>query len=410
MRSKRSKINILVLNCGSSSLKYKIISMPGEEELVSGEAERVGIKTQDTSVITHTVLGKKKVIEVELKDHSLALKKILDLINKDTQDHPEIAFDIFAHRYVHPGHFFNKPVKVDKIVLRQLEETLSLAAIHNPIVYKLIEFCSREYKQVEQFVVFDTAFHKSIPAEFSTYALPVKIAKKYGLKKFGFHGISHQYVMEEACRFLNRDFKQQKIISCHLGSGGSSVCAINRGKSVNTSMGFTPLEGLVMNTRCGDLDLGLIFYIMSKESFSPVEVENILNKKSGILGIFNSSSDLRDAVNNIADPKAKMAFEMYVRRVKTYLGFYVLILKKADILIFTDSLGTGVPLLRQRICGAMDFLGVSLDQGKNQAYRQGICELSSSETQTRILIVPTNEELMIARETYKELVKNDTGR
>ncbi len=406
MRSKGNKANILVLNCGSSSLKYKIIRMPQGEEIVYGEAERVGIKTQESSVITHTALGRKKVIEVELKDHSLALKKILELISQDVREHPEIAFDIFAHRYVHPGNFFNKPVKVDKVVLRKLEETLCLAAIHNPIAYKLIEFCSREYKQVEQFVVFDTAFHKSIPPEFSTYALPVKIAKKYGLRKVGFHGISHQYVMEEGCRFLNRDYKQQKVISCHLGSGGSSVCAINHGKSVNNSMGFTPLEGLVMNTRCGNLDLGLIFYIMSRESYSPVEAENILNKKSGILGVFNSSSDLRDAVNNLAtDPKAKMAFELYVRRVRTYLGFYALILKKADILIFTDSLGTGVPILRQRICEAMDFLGISLDKVKNQGYRGGICELSTEDAQTKILIVPTNEELMIARETYKELAK-----
>jgi len=331
------------------------------------------------------------------------------LINNDAQDNKEINFDVFAHRYVHPGNLFSKPEKVDKVVLRKLEETLSLAAIHNPIVYKLIEFCSREYKRFEQFVVFDTTFHRSIPPEFSTYALPVKISRKYGLKKIGFHGISHQYVMEEACRFLNRDIKSQKIISCHLGTGGSSVCAIKGGKSVNTSMGFTPLEGLVMNTRCGDLDLGLIFYIMFKESFSPVETEDMLNKKSGILGIFSSSSDLRDVVNSVnVDPKAKMAFEMYVRRVKAYLGFYSLILKKADILIFTDSLGAGVPLLRQRICEAMEFLGISLDKERNRSYRNGISELSSAESGTRILVVPTNEEIMIARETYKELIKNDT--
>ena len=383
--------------------------MPNEEELLGGEAQRVGTKTQGASLITHSVLGKEKVIKCELVDHCSALEKVLSLISKDAQSNKEITFDIFAHRYVHPGNLFNKPTKVDKIVLKQLEETLSLAAIHNPIVYKLIEFCNRKYKPVKQFVVFDTAFHKTIPAEFSTYALPVKISRKYGLKKIGFHGISHQYVMEEACRFLNRDPKQQKIISCHLGTGGSSVCAINHGKSINTSMGFTPLEGLIMNTRCGDLDLGLIFYIMFKESFSPLETENILNKKSGILGIFSSSSDLRDVVKSInVNPKAKMAFDMYVRRVKAYLSFYALILKKADILIFTDSLGTGVPLLRQRICEAMDFLGISLDKEKNRRYQNGICELSSPEAETKILVVPTNEELMLARETYKELMKNDT--
>ncbi|MFA6357956.1 MAG: acetate/propionate family kinase [Candidatus Omnitrophota bacterium] len=409
MKYKKTKINILTLNCGSSSLKYRIIRMPEEKCLVQGEAERVGIKTQGDSVITHSVLGKTRVIKLKLKDHAEALNKILSLIANDARENKEIIFDIFAHRYVHPGNFFTKPVKVNKIVLGKLKETLSLAAIHNPIIYNLIEFCNRKYKAVEQYVVFDTAFHKTIPAEFSTYALPVKLSKKYGLKKIGFHGISHQYVMEEACRFLKRDPKLQKVISCHLGTGGSSICAINRGKSFNTSMGFTPLEGLVMNTRCGDLDLGVIFYIMFKENFSPVEAENILNKKSGILGLFSSSSDLRDVVGNIdTDQKAKMAFDMYVQRVKAYLSFYVLILKKADILIFTDSLGTGVPLLRQSICANLDFLGISLDKDKNQAYQDGIAQLGSAQSQTKILVVPTNEELMIAKETYKELIKNDT--
>ncbi|MDD5567724.1 MAG: acetate/propionate family kinase [Candidatus Omnitrophica bacterium] len=406
MKSKIVKANILTLNCGSSSLKYKIIRMPDEECLVEGEAERVGIKTQGESLISHSVSGKTKIVKTELGNHSVALRKILALIKIDAQENKEITFDIFAHRYVHPGNFFAKPVKISKPVLKKLKETLSLAAIHNPITYGLIEFCYKEYRTVEQFAVFDTAFHRGIPPEFSTYALPVKISKKYGLKKIGFHGISHQYVTEEACRFLKRNIKFQKVISCHLGTGGSSVCAINRGKSVNTSMGFTPLEGLVMNTRCGDLDLGIIFYIMSKERFSPVETENILNKKSGILGIFSSSSDLRDVVDNIgADPRAKIAFDMYARRVKAYIGFYALILKKTDILVFTDSLGVGMPLLRESICDNMAFLGISLDREKNKTYRNGICELSSAQAQTKILVVPTNEELMIARETYKELIK-----
>jgi len=406
MRSSADKTNILVLNCGSSSLKYKIITMPGEEELVTGEAERVGTKSQDAASITHFVLGKKRVVKTELTDHAMALKKILGLIAEDTQNDKRITFDLFAHRYVHPGKFFTKPVRIDRSVLRKLKEVLSLAAIHNPIIYKLIEFCDEEYRAVEQIAVFDTSFHKTIPPEFSTYALPVKLAKKYSLRKIGFHGISHRYVMEEACRFLGRDTKQQKIISCHLGTGGSSVCAINRGKSVNTSMGFTPLEGLMMNTRCGDLDLGVIFYMMFKENFSPEATENILNKKSGILGVFNSSSDLRDVVNSIeSDSKAKMAFGMYARRVKAYLGFYALILKRADILIFTDSLGTGLPVLRQNVCAAMDFLGIDLDPDKNRTYTEGVCDISAAGSETRILVIPTNEELMIAREAYKELVR-----
>jgi acetate kinase len=409
MRSNK-KVNILVLNCGSSSLKYKIIKMPDGVEIVRGEAERVGIKSQETSIITHFVFGKKRLIEAPLADHSAALKKVLELIACDSKKNKDIRFDIFAHRYVHPGTLFTKTTKVDRIVLRRLKKTLPLAAIHNPMIYKLIEFCHHEYARTAQFVVFDTVFHKTIPPEFATYALPLKVMKKYHIRKIGFHGISHRYVMEEACKFLGKDKSLQKIISCHLGTGGSSVCAISNGKSVNNSMGFTPLEGLMMNTRCGDIDPGAVFYIMFKERFSPEETENILNKKSGILGVFNNSSDLRDVIKDInKDAQAKMAFHMYVRRVRAYIAFYALILKKADILIFTDSLGTESDILRESICKDMGFLGIDLDKAKNKKYHKGIGDISSLDSETRILVVPTDEENMIAREAYKELIKNDTG-
>jgi acetate kinase len=356
------------------------------------------------------VFGKKRVVEVPLADHSAALKKILELIASDAKKNKNIRFDIFAHRYVHPGTFFTKTAKVDKVVLRRLKETLPLAAIHNPIIYKLIEFCHHEYSKICQFAVFDTVFHKTIPPEFSTYALPLKIMKKYHIKRIGFHGISHRYVMEEACKFLGKDKSFQRIISCHLGTGGSSVCAISNGKSVNNSMGFTPLEGLMMNTRCGDIDPGAVFYIMFKERFSPEEAETIFNKKSGILGVFSASSDLRDVIKDIdKDRQAKMAFDMYVRRVRTYISFYALILKKADILIFTDSLGTGSDILRESICKDMGFLGICLDDEKNKKYEKGVSDVSSINSETKILVVPTDEENMIAKEAYKELVKNDTG-
>lgn len=410
MRSKRPNVKILVLNCGSSSLKYKILSMPDGEELVQGEAERVGIKTRGVSIITHSVLGKKRVMEASLPDHSAALKKALELISADARKNKNVKFDLFAHRYVHPGRLFTGTTKVNKSVIAKLKETLPLAPIHNPITYKLIEFCHSEYAHIGQFVVFDTAFHKTIPPEFYTYALPMKVIKKYGIRKIGFHGISHRYVMEEACKFLGRDKTTQRIISCHLGTGGSSICAIDGGKSINNSMGFTPLEGLVMNTRCGDIDPGAVFYIMFKEQFSSEETEKILNTKSGILGVFNSSSDMRDVIRDIdRDKQAKMAFDMYVRRVRAYISFYALILKKADILIFTDSLGAGLPVLRHSICGHMGFLGMDLSDEKNEKYVRGICDISSAASKTRILVVPTDEEIMIARETYKELVKNAAG-
>lgn len=407
MKSKKA-VNILVLNCGSSSLKYKIIRMPGGLEIVRGEAERVGTKAQEGALITHFVFGKKRVVEASLGDHAAALKKVLGLIADDAKKNKEVKFDVFAHRYVHPGTLFGKTMKVDKVVLRKLEETLPLAAIHNPIIYKLIEFCYRQYPKTGQFVVFDTVFHKTIPPEFSTYALPMKIIKKYHIKKIGFHGISHKYVMEEACRFLNKDKSLERMISCHLGTGGSSVCAISNGKSINNSMGFTPLEGLMMNTRCGDIDPGVVFYMMFKERFSSQQAEGILNNKSGILGVFNSSSDLRDVIKDMGkDKQAKMTFNMYVRRVRAYIAFYALILKKADILVFTDSLGTGSSILRESICKDMEFLGIRLDEEKNRKYSRGVSDLSAPPSASRILVVPTDEENMIAKEAYKELVKDD---
>ena len=407
----RKEVNILVLNCGSSSLKYKIIKMPDGIEVVRGEAERVGTKTREPSIVTHFVFGIKKVVRAPLPDHSAALKKALELIAFDGKKNKDVRFDVFAHRYVHPGTSFIGTTKVDRIVLRKLKETLPLAAIHNPIIYKLIEFCHHEYADIDQFVVFDTTFHKTIPPEFATYALPLKIIKKYHIRKVGFHGISHKYVMENACKFLGKDKSSQRIISCHLGTGGSSVCAISNGKSINSSMGFTPLEGLMMNTRCGDIDPGVVFYIMFKESFSPEEAENIFNKKSGILGVFNSSSDLRDVIKDMSnDRQAKMAFDMYVRRVRAYIAFYALILKKPDILIFTDSLGTGSSILRNSICENMGFFGINIDEKKNRKYENGTGDISSADSETKILVIPTDEENMIAKEAYRELAKDDIGR
>jgi len=404
MRSRKGSGHILVLNCGSSSLKYKIIAMPEEREIVSGEAERVGIKTQGTASVTHTVLGARRVIKADLPDHTAALKQALSMIREDAKEHKDVYFDAFAHRYVHPGRLFSKTTLVTGPVIKKLKETLELAPIHNPISFGLVEFCDEEYKRYPQYVIFDTAFHKTIPDVYASYALPLKLAKKYGLRKVGFHGISHKYVMHEAARSLGRDYKTQKIISCHLGTGGSSVCAIRDGRSINNSMGFTPLEGLMMNTRSGDLDLGVVLYIMFKENISPENAEEILNKKSGVLGVFNRSSDLRDAIGAMkTDAKADMAFNMYVKRVRSYIGFYSLILKKADILIFTDSLGAGVPVVRERICHNLESLGIAIDKDKNNSYAKGTADISLPDSGTRILVVPTDEEIMIAREAHKEM-------
>ncbi len=403
-------MNILVLNPGSSSLKYKIIKMPEGFELIKGEAERVGIKTKGNSRITHSVLGVERTVEIPMEDHAAALKAVLYLMADDFLIDPGMRFDVFAHRYVHPGKFFSSPVRITRSVLTKLKKTFPLAPIHNPVSYSLIEFCHKKYGKIPQVAVFDTSFHRTILPEFSNYAIPAKIARKYGIKKVGFHGISHKYVSEEACKFAKRDLSHQKIISCHLGTGGSSVCAVRGGRSINNSMGFTPLEGLMMNTRCGDVDPGAVFYIMFKEKFSSKEAEKMLNNKSGVLGVFNESSDLRDVMRDMAsDKRARMTFNMYVRQVRTYVCFYALILKKADILIFTDSLGQSSSDLRRSICDNMEFMGIGLDENLNGKYDGGIIDISSRSSETRVLVVPTDEEIMIAREAHKELLKNDTG-
>ncbi|MFA6636550.1 MAG: acetate/propionate family kinase [Candidatus Omnitrophota bacterium] len=403
-------MNMLVLNCGSSSLKYKVVSLPDGSELVRGEAERVGIKTQGKTRIIHSVLGEERAVEAPLPDHSVALQEVLGLIAEDSKANKDIHFEAFAHRYVHPGTFFAKPVTVSRAVLAKLKKTFPLAPIHNPISYRLIEFCHKQYPEVRQFVVFDTSFHRTIPPSFSAYAINRKVAAKYGIKKVGFHGISHRYVMEEAGKFLGKDPRLLRIISCHLGTGGASVCAIKGGRSINSSMGFTPLEGLMMNTRCGDVDSGALLNLMFREKLSSEDAEKVLNNKSGVLGIYSASSDLRDVIRGMnTDKRAKMTFEMYARRVRTYVCFYALILKKADVLIFTDSLGMVSPILRQSVCGGMELIGVSLDKDKNEKYAKGISDISSELSETRVLIVPTDEEIMIAREAYKEFIKHDTG-
>lgn len=408
MRSEN--LNVMVLNCGSSSLKYKIIQMPGEKEILWGEAERIGIKTAGKPFITHVVNGTKRVIEADLSSLDEAFVKALELIKEDGKKDSAIYFDIFAHRYVHPGSYFTNTSRIDGKGIGLLYKTLELAPIHNPSSYSLIEKCSVDYTEIPQYAVFDTTFHKTIPEELRTYALPLKLIKKFDIRRVGFHGISHKFVMEEACKFLNRDIKTQKIISAHLGTGGASVCAIRDGKSVYSSMGFTPLEGLIMNTRCGDLDMGYVLNLMYNQKLSIDETEKLLNKKSGILGVYRDSSDLRDVMANLGkDRKADTAFSMYIKRIRKYIGFYSLLLKKADILIFTDSIGISSPLVREEVCGNFEFLGIKLDKSKNRGYLEGILDTADGSSECRILILPTNEEVMIAREAYRRH-DNDIGR
>ena len=400
MKSEKN-INILVFNPGSSSVKYRLISMPEEKDLILGEAERVGIKTTGSSFISHVVLGEKRVINIDMPDHSTAFKCILAAIEEDVKKNSALKITAFAHRFVHPGNLYDRTTLVEDNDLKKLKTTFDLAPIHNPVSHSFMEMCHNYSKEIPQYAVFDTAFHAQIPPENYTYAIPNKIAKEYGIRRVGFHGISHKFVTGEACRFLKRDYNLQKIISCHLGTGGASICAVQDGHSINNTMGLTPLEGLIMNTRSGDIDMGVLFRLIAGDDLTLKQADEILNKKSGVLGIFGSSSDLRDAVKTMAqDKNAAFAFNMFIKRIKKYIGYYSLLLKKTDIVIFTDSLGVAVPLVREKICEDMEIFGIKIDKKKNAGYKEGIMDISSEKSEARILIVPTNEEIMIAREAY----------
>lgn len=395
---------ILVINSGSSSLKYRVVRMPEEKEYASGEAIRIAARTAVQPAILHSVKGKNRTVNLPLPDHVAALRAVISLLTEDAREHPELSFDCFAHRYVHPGTHFSRAAHLNRESIARLEKTISLAPIHNTVSLRLIETCAREHGDIPQYAVFDTSFHRTIPRECASYALSEELVRKHHLRKIGFHGLSHRFVMEESCRFLGREPATQKIISCHLGSGGSSVCAIAHGRSINNSMGFTPLEGLMMNTRCGDLDISVLLHAMEEHQLSPEAAENMLNHKSGILGVFSSSSDMRDVVGKLdTDEKARMVFEMYVRRVRKYIGYYSLLLKKTDILVFTDTLGIELPPLRASICEGLDCFGIRLDTAKNNVAAYRISDLTAEGSEAKVLAIPTNEEIMIAREAFKEL-------
>lgn len=401
----KSEIRVLVVNCGSSSLKYRVLRMPGEEELSRGEVQRVGIRTADRPFVTHVAGGRESVREVAVADHGDAFRVALECLDGDRERDPAAGFDVVAHRYVHGGERFGKAALVDEDAFRRLGETLDLAPIHNPVSFGLIGIGRRERPDVPQYAVFDTAFHATIPPALGTYALPQALAAAHGLRRVGFHGISHEFVTGEACRFTGRDPAATNIVSCHLGSGGASVCAIERGRSIYSSMGFTPLEGLVMNTRSGDIDAGLALRLMFDGGLSVDGLDEVLNRRSGILAVYGRSSDLRDALRHETDdPRARAAVRLFTRRIRKYVGFAALLLGGPDLLVFTDSLGVESAVVRARVSAGLEYLGIALDAGKNNAYTGGNADVSAAGSAARVLVVPTNEEVMIARAAYEEHV------
>jgi acetate kinase len=398
-------MKILVINCGSSSLKYQLIDMRNEEVIAKGLAERIGI---EGSVLKHQPVNSEKItIERPMPTHKEALQTLVDALTDKNYGVIKNMGEITAvgHRVVHAGEKFAYSVVLKEEVMDALKECIEIAPLHNPPNIMGIEACRQIMPEVPMVGVFDTAFHQSMPKEAYIYAIPYEFYEKYRIRRYGFHGTSHKYVAERAAEMLGKPLDQLKLITCHLGNG-ASITAVKYGKSVDTSMGFTPLEGLAMGTRCGDIDPAIIKYLSDKENIDFAQIDGILNKKSGVLGISGVSSDFRD-IEEAADngnERAKLALNVFIHKVKKYIGSYIAVMNGADAIIFTAGLGENSGRMRGEICKDMSFFGIELDEVKNNV-RGKEADLSKEGSKIKVFLVPTNEELMIARDTMK-LVNN----
>ncbi|ADL69011.1 acetate kinase [Thermoanaerobacterium thermosaccharolyticum] len=394
-------MKILVINCGSSSLKYQLIESKDGNVLAKGLAERIGI---NDSLLTHNANGEKIKIKKDMKDHKDAIKLVLDaLVNSDygvIKDMSEI--DAVGHRVVHGGEYFTSSVLITDDVLKAITDCIELAPLHNPANIEGIKACKQIMPDVPMVAVFDTAFHQTMPDYAYLYPIPYEYYTKYKIRKYGFHGTSHKYVSQRAAEILNKPIESLKIITCHLGNG-SSIAAVKNGKSIDTSMGFTPLEGLAMGTRSGSIDPSIISYLMEKENISAEEVVNILNKKSGVYGISGISSDFRDledAAFKNGDKRAQLALNVFAYRVKKTIGSYAAAMGGVDVIVFTAGIGENGPEIREFILDGLEFLGFKLDKEKNKV-RGEEAIISTADSKVNVMVVPTNEEYMIAKDTEK---------
>lgn len=395
-------MKILVINCGSSSLKYQLINMENEACIAQGLVERIG---NEGSVLTQKVNGREKyIVKQDLKDHKdaigLVLNTLVDKINGVIKDASEIS--AVGHRVVHGGEQYNSSVLIDGNVMKALEECSKLAPLHNPPNIIGINACRALMPNTPMVAVFDTAFHQTMPKHAYIYPLPYEFYEKNKIRKYGFHGTSHKYVSMQAAKMLNKDIKDLKIISCHLGNG-ASITAIKDGKSIDTSMGFTPLAGLAMGTRTGDMDPAIITYMIEELKLSPSEVTNIINKKSGVLGISGVSSDFRDIWSaSETNERAQLALDVFHYRIRNLICAYAGALGGVDCIIFTAGIGENSADSREASCDGLEFLGVKIDKEKNKVFGKAV-DISAADSKVKVLVIPTNEELMIARDT-KEIV------
>ena len=398
-------MNILVLNCGSSSIKYQFINMKNESVLAEGIAERIG---EDIALFTYiSPAFTKKKREMMIKDHEQGLQLILDSLQDSTygviNNLKEI--DAVGHRLVHAGEHYSDAVVITPHVKQVLQECICLAPLHNPANLKGVEAVEASIPDLPQCGVFDTAFHQSMPEQAYLYPLPLHFYHEHKIRRYGFHGTSHKYVSMKAAEYLGKDISSLKIISCHLGNG-ASVTAIDKGKSIDTSMGMTPLEGLMMGTRCGDLDPAIVIHMQKSLGLDVDEVNAIMNKKSGMLGLSQLSNDMREIEEEILmrqNPVAITAHDVYCYRIKKYIGAYFAAMNGLDVLIFTGGVGERMPIMRAQVCENMEALGITLDKEPNERFSNDIEVLNLPEGKVSVLKVPTNEELMIALETMRLL-------
>ena len=397
-------MKVLVINCGSSSLKYQLINMEDESVLAKGLVERIGI---EGSVLKHEVAGKDKVvIETPMPDHKVALEIVMNALTDENHGAIKSLDEIHAigHRVVHGGEKFSSSVIIDDEVIAAIEETCELAPLHNPPNLIGINACKELLPGKPMVAVFDTAFHQTMPKSTYIYALPYEYYEKYGVRRYGFHGTSHKYVSDRCADLMGKKVEDLRIITCHLGNG-ASVAAIDHGKVVETSMGFTPLEGLIMGTRAGDMDTAISTFLMDKLDLDCLEMNDILNKKSGVLGISGVSSDFRDIEKAAGEgnERAQLALDSYFKRVKKYIGAYWAVMGGVDAIVFTAGLGENSIESRAEICADMQEMGLEIDHERNNV-RGKEALISTDASKVKVFCIPTNEELVIARDT-KELVK-----
>lgn len=391
-------MKILVVNCGSSSIKYQLIDMENEEAMAKGYLEKIGLPD---SFLTHRVGGEKYKIEQVITNHEEGIKLVLAQLT-----HPEYGvikdlaeIDAVGHRVVHGGEKFSSSVLINNEVIEAMKECIPLAPLHNPAGITGIEACEKVLPNVPMVAVFDTAFHQTLPKMAYLYALPYEYYEKYGVRKYGFHGTSHRFVAKRVAELMNKPEKDLKIITCHLGQG-ASLCAVDGGKSVDTSMGLTPLAGVPMGSRSGDIDPSIVTFLMKKENLTPDEMDTILNKKSGKLGVSGISFDDRDIEKAAAEgnERAKLAIDTFAYQVVGYIGRFAAQMNGVDVITFAGGVGENGMEVRKQICDSLSFLGIKIDDEKNNSRGKEV-EITTSDSKVKVFVVPTNEELMIARDT-----------